>query len=232
MQKYKILIVDSDRKILKTLCQDLEKSGFDVITVSNGKVALELISVENPDLILMDLIIPGVSGLEMCKILRKQDNTAHIPIIVITAKSDEDDKIQAFRVGIDDYVIKPFSHNELIARIIAVLRRSKSTGMAKSVIETGNILIDTEKHKISIDGELRNFTPKEFYLLKLFVTNPGKVFSRKYLLETIWGYDYLGDTRTVDVHIHYLRKKIGDTPGRPELIETIRGIGYRFNKQE
>ena len=104
--------------------------------------------------------------------------------------------------------------------------------MAKSVIETGNILIDTEKHKISIDGELRNFTPKEFYLLKLFVTNPGKVFSRKYLLETIWGYDYLGDTRTVDVHIHYLRKKIGDTPGRPELIETIRGIGYRFNKQE
>ncbi|HHW02974.1 MAG TPA: response regulator transcription factor [Thermoanaerobacterales bacterium] len=232
MSKEKILIVDDEPHILELVRFNLEASGFKVIEALDGQKAIELAQTENPDLILLDLMLPGIDGLEVCRILRQQKATREIPIIMLTAKSEEIDKVLGLEIGADDYITKPFSPRELTARVKAVLRRSVGSEKNENNIKVGNLVIDVEKHEVLVDGEKQEFTPKEFDLLKLLASNPGKVFSREYLLENIWGYDYLGDTRTVDVHIRHLRQKIEKDSDRPVYIETVRGIGYKFNKPE
>lgn len=232
MSKEKILIVDDEPHILELVRFNLEAGGFKVIEAPDGQKAIELAQTENPDLILLDLMLPGTDGLEVCRILRQQKATREIPIIMLTAKSEEIDKVLGLEIGADDYITKPFSPRELTARVKAVLRRSAGSEKTENNIKIGNLVIDIEKHEVLVDGEKQEFTPKEFDLLKLLASNPGKVFSREYLLENIWGYDYLGDTRTVDVHIWHLRQKVEKESDRPVYIETVRGIGYKFNKPE
>lgn len=232
MLKEKVLIAHKAQRIFKTLCLNLTANGFQVIEAHDGQKALELIDIEHPDIILLDLILPKVSGLEICKSMRERDKTREIPIIVVTEKTDEKDKLLAFERGVDDYITIPFSTRELIARIKAVLRRVQVLKKGRALIQINDIIIDDSRHEVIVKNELIECTPKEFDLLKLLAANPGKVFSRKYLLENIWGYDYLGDTRTVDVHIHHLRQKIEKIPSNPQYIETVRGVGYRFNKLE
>ncbi|MCR4430072.1 MAG: response regulator transcription factor [Tepidanaerobacteraceae bacterium] len=232
MAKEKILVVDDEPHIVELVRFNLEAGGFKVFEAVDGQKAIELAQSEKPDLILLDLMLPGIDGLEVCRILRQQKPTQDIPIIMLTAKSEEIDKVLGLEMGADDYITKPFSPRELTARVKAVLRRSSSSEKNENSIKIGNLFMDIEKHEVLVAGEKQEFTPKEFDLLKLLASNPGKVFSREYLLENIWGYDYLGDTRTVDVHIRHLRQKIERDSEKPVYIETVRGIGYKFNKPE
>ncbi|MGB9840540.1 winged helix-turn-helix domain-containing protein [Thermovenabulum sp.] len=231
MANEKILIVDDEPNILELLKFNLENNGFKVIKALNGEQALELIKLEKPDLILLDVMLPGIDGYELCKILRRKTDTSEIPIILITAKNEEIDKILGLEIGADDYITKPFSVRELIARVKAVLRRVEKKEKGENTIRISDICIEVDKFEVTVDGRKIDLTPKEFQLLKLFAQNPGRVFSRDYLLEKIWGYDYLGDTRTVDVHIRHLRQKLGDEQDEPKYIETVRGIGYKFKEK-
>lgn len=228
--KRKILVVDDELHIIELVRFNLENSGFKVLEATNGQKALNIARQEKPDLVLLDLMLPIIDGYEVCKMLRKNSSTHDIPIIMLTAKSEEADKILGFKMGADDYITKPFSIRELMARVRAVLRRSETVKDDSSVIDAGDIILDVDKHEVTIRGVRRDFTPKQFELLKILLSNPGKVFSREYLLQHIWGYDYLGDTRTVDVHIRHLRQKIEKDSQNPMYIETIRGVGYKFNK--
>lgn len=232
MAKEKILVVDDEPHIVELVRFNLESGGFKVLEAGDGQKAIEIAQTEKPDLILLDLMLPGIDGLEVCRILRQQKNTREIPIIMLTAKSEEIDKVVGLEMGADDYITKPFSPRELTARVKAVLRRSLSAEKSENNIKIGDLFMDIEKHEVLVAGEKQEFTPKEFDLLKLLASNPGKVFSREYLLENIWGYDYLGDTRTVDVHIRHLRQKIEKDSEKPVYIETVRGIGYKFNNPE
>jgi len=231
MANEKILIVDDEPNILELLKFNLENNGFKVIKALNGEQALELIKLEKPDLILLDVMLPGIDGYELCKILRRKTDTSEIPIILITAKNEEIDRILGLEIGADDYITKPFSVRELVARVKAVLRRVEKKDKGENTIRISDICIKVDKFEVTVDGRKIDLTPKEFELLKLFAQNPGRVFSRDYLLERIWGYDYLGDTRTVDVHIRHLRQKLGDEQDEPKYIETIRGIGYKFKEK-
>ncbi|KYO66696.1 winged helix-turn-helix domain-containing protein [Thermovenabulum gondwanense] len=231
MANEKILIVDDEPNILELLKFNLENNGFKVIKALNGEQALELIKLEKPDLILLDVMLPGIDGYELCKILRRKTDTSEIPIILITAKNEEIDRILGLEIGADDYITKPFSVRELVARVKAVLRRVEKKDKGENTIRISDICIEVDKFEVTVDGRKIDLTPKEFELLKLFAQNPGRVFSRDYLLERIWGYDYLGDTRTVDVHIRHLRQKLGDEQDEPKYIETIRGIGYKFKEK-
>lgn len=231
MASEKILIVDDEPNILELLKFNLENNGFKVIKALNGEQALELIKLEKPDLILLDVMLPGIDGYELCKILRRKTDTSEIPIILITAKNEEIDKILGLEIGADDYITKPFSVRELIARVKAVLRRVEKKEKGENTIRISDICIEVDKFEVTVDGRKIDLTPKEFELLKLFAQNPGRVFSRDYLLEKIWGYDYLGDTRTVDVHIRHLRQKLGDEQDEPKYIKTVRGIGYKFKEK-
>lgn len=229
--KYKILVVDDEPHIIELVKFNLETTGFKVLEASDGQKAIEIIKSKKPDLVLLDLMLPIIDGFEVCRILRKNEKTREIPVIMLTAKSEEVDKILGFEVGADDYITKPFSTRELVARVRAVLRRTKAIDDS-SKIEARDIVIDVDKYEVTVRGEKKDFTPKQFDLLKILMSNPGKVFSREYLLENVWGYDYLGDTRTVDVHIRHLRQKIEEDSENPNLIETIRGVGYKFNESE
>lgn len=228
--KRKILVVDDELHIIELVRFNLENSGFIVLEATNGQKALEIARQEKPDLILLDLMLPIIDGYEVCKLLRKNSSTQDIAIIMLTAKSGEADKILGFKMGADDYITKPFSVRELVARVRAVLRRSETEKDNSSVIEAGDIVLDVDKHEVTVRGMRRDFTPKQFELLKILLSNPGKVFSREYLLQHVWGYNYLDDTRTVDVHIRHLRQKIEKDSQNPMYIETIRGVGYKFNK--
>lgn len=225
MRKRKILIVDDEHHILELIQFNLESNGFDVLTCDNGEDAVDISSKENPDLMILDLMLPGIGGLEVCKRIRKQG--MEIPIIMLTAKGEEGDKITGLEIGADDYMTKPFSIGELIARIKAVLRRIDDKEYDnQNLIKVKDIVIDTEKHEVKKENELIELTLKEFELLKMLAQNRGKVLSRDVILDKIWGYEYFGDTRTVDVHIRHLRKKIGDDDST--LIETVRGVGYKM----
>ncbi|MGB9813142.1 MAG: response regulator transcription factor [Thermovenabulum sp.] len=231
MANEKILVVDDEPNILELIKFNLENNGFKVITACNGERVLEMIKAENLDLILLDVMLPGVDGFELCKIIRRKNETSDIPIILITAKSEEIDKILGLEIGADDYITKPFSVRELIARVKAVLRRADKKDKNEKIIKISDIIIDVDKHEVTVKGKKIELTPKEFELLKLFALNPGRVFSRDYLLEKIWGYDYLGDTRTVDVHIRHLRQKIEENSDETNYIETVRGVGYKFKEE-
>lgn len=230
MRYGKILIIDDEQHIIELLRYNLETNGYEVIEAKDGLEGIEKAKKELPDLILLDLMLPVIDGIEVCRKLRVSDETKSIPIIMLTAKSDEMDKIIGLEIGADDYVTKPFSVRELIARIKAVMRRNKEVTEQKSkeVIYIGDIKIDEEKHEVTKRSEVLDLTLKEFQLLGILAKNRGKVLTRNFLLDEIWGYDYFGEIRTVDVHIRHLRKKIEEDDRNPEYIETIRGVGYKL----
>jgi two-component system OmpR family response regulator len=225
----RILVVEDDPNLLDTLKYNLVKDGYEVITAADGARALETARTEKPELIILDLMLPKLSGFEVCRILRKEMT---VPIIMLTARTDEVDKIVGLEIGADDYMTKPFSMRELLARVHAMLRRAgihpELPVAGTESIKIGDLEIDVNRHQASYKGATLELSPKEFDLLSFLARNRGFVFSREQLLEKVWGYDYAGNTRTVDVHIRWLRWKIETDPTRPELILTVRGTGYRL----
>jgi two-component system, OmpR family, response regulator len=224
----KVLVVDDDANLLETLKYNLKKESYEVVTAVDGEQALELARKEKPDLILLDIMLPKLSGFEVCRILRKEMT---VPILILTAKADETDTIVGLEIGADDYVTKPFSMRELIARVRAMLRRTQiieARPTEHRSIRIGDIQVDTDRHQVLLLDVALDLKPKEFDLLAFLAKNKGLVFSREQLLEKVWGYDYAGDTRTVDVHIRWLRQKIEADPGNPKYLLTIRGTGYKL----
>lgn len=228
MSEEKILIVDDEEHIQELIKFNLEKNGYKTIIAGNGIDALRLAKEECPQLVLLDLMLPLKDGYDVCKEIRKDNSISSMPIIMLSAKGEELDKILGLELGADDYIVKPFSVRELLARIKAILRRTTILPIDK-YYKIGNIEIDFEKHEVVKSGNVIELTLKEFQLLEILIKNKGRVITRDFLLDRIWGYEYIGETRTVDVHIRHLRQKIEDDDKNPEFIETIRGVGYRFN---
>jgi two-component system, OmpR family, alkaline phosphatase synthesis response regulator PhoP len=225
----KILIVEDEAHIRELVRFNLLKEGYIVIEAEDGVSAMTLVRRDKPELVLLDLMLPGQDGLEVCRMLKGHKETAGIAIIMLTAKAEEIDKVLGLEMGADDYLTKPFSPRELIARVKAVLRRSQKDASLAGELVVGKLKLNFGRYEIYSGTEKLELTPKEFELLKLFVTNVGKVFTREQLLEKIWGYEYFGDTRTVDVHIRHLRMKLGGETAMADAIETVRGVGYRFS---
>ena len=222
----KILIVEDDPNLLEALKYNVRKEGHDAVTAVDGVQALEVARTDKPDLVILDIMLPKMSGFEVCRILRKEMT---VPILMLTARDDEIDKVAGLDFGADDYMTKPFSMRELLARIRAMLRRVEiQTAIPETPLRFGDIEVDIGHHVITRAGSVLNLTPKEFDLLTFLTKNKGLVFSRDQLLEKVWGYDYSGDTRTVDVHIRWLREKIEDNPEEPKRLITVRGVGYKF----
>lgn len=232
MADEKVLIVDDEEHIVELLQFNLVNAGYKVITANNGLDALKKVKENKPDLLLLDLMLPGMDGLDVCKEIKRDKETSKTSIIMLTAKSEELDKILGLELGADDYITKPFSIRELLARVKAVLRRSSSDEISEEIYELGRLKVDFERHEVLINNEKVELTLKEFELLEILIKNKGKILRRKTLLDKVWGYEYIGETRTVDVHIRYLRKKVEDDDKNPKFIETIRGVGYRFNPVE
>ena len=229
MATYKILVVEDDRNLQDTLAYNLKHEHYNVILASDGVEAIETARKEKPDLMILDLMLPEQSGLEVCRILRKEMT---LPILMLTARSEEVDKIIGLEIGADDYMTKPFSIRELIARVRAMLRRAEmnvtDTADTAEVITIDTLKIDTKKHQAVLDGKELDMSPKEYDLLVFLAANKGIVFSREQLLDKVWGYEYAGDTRTVDVHIRWLRQKIETDPSNPGILLTVRGAGYKI----
>ncbi len=226
MNKTKICIVEDDEDILQLLSYNLRAAGFEMTTSQDGYEALTLIKQGPPDIILLDLMLPGLDGLEVCKELKRNSETRNIPVIMLTARGEEVDRIVGLELGADDYVVKPFSPRELILRIRAVLRRfAPQQDSEPAVWQEDGLRLETEAHRTVVDGEEVSLTATEFKLLSELVRNRGKVLSRDQLLDKVWGYQFEGYARTVDTHIRRLRQKINAYADR---IETIRGVGYRF----
>lgn len=232
MTKDKVLIIDDEEHIVELIRYNLENAGYDAVEAYNGIDGIKAAKNEKPTLILLDVMLPMMDGLEVCRKLRKDDTTKHIPIIMLTAKSEEIDKILGLELGADDYITKPFSVRELLARIKAVLRRTGSELEETSVFSFSDVTIDYDKHLVTKNNVKVDLTLKEYELLDILIKNRGKVLKRDLLLDKIWGYEYVGETRTVDVHIRHLRQKLEDDDKNPVYIETVRGIGYRFNDLE
>ena len=224
----KILIVEDESSFSEALAFLLGKEGFQVSVAEDGRQALDMFSKEGADLILLDLMIPVISGIEVCRTIR---TTSQVPIIMLTAKDSEIDKVVGLELGADDYVTKPYSSRELIARIKAVLRRGfadDSTEAEQDIHSVAGIKLDTGKHQVTINGEIVALPLKEFELLEFLMRNAGRVLTRSQLIDRVWGGDYYGDTKTLDVHIKRLRAKIEADPANPVLIQTIRGLGYKL----
>lgn len=228
MSQPHILIIEDEEHIVELIKFNLESNGYKVSYAFNGQDGIKRAEMEKPDLVLLDLMLPEVDGIDVCNRLKNNRDLKQIPIIMLTAKSSETDKIIGLEIGADDYITKPFSIRELLTRIKVILRRYQNT---KPFKDSGKVLvedlvIDIDKHEVSREDEVFQLTLKEFELLKILSENRGKVLSRNFLLDEIWGYDYFGETRTVDVHIRHLRSKIeGD--GEKKYIETVRGVGYK-----
>lgn len=229
MANEKILVVDDEEHIAELISYNLTSNGYKVITANDGNDAVKLAVEEKPSLILLDLMIPGKDGYDVCKDIRSNSEVRNTPIIMLTAKSEELDKILGLELGADDYITKPFSVRELLARVKAVLRRFSISEPESNILVFGNLTADFDKREILVNDKKLDLTLKEFELLEILIRNKGKILTRDTLLDKIWGYEYIGETRTVDVHIRYLRKKIELDDKNPKLIETIRGVGYRFN---
>ena len=224
----KLLIVDDEKTLVKALKFSLEKEGFQIDAAYDGKEAVDKISdpEQSFDLVILDLMLPEIDGFEVCRIIRKKMD---IPIIMLTARGEDIDKVLGLELGADDYLTKPFNPRELSARIKSILRRVESRkDDLKKHINIGELQIDLLHRRVLLREEDIELTAKEFALLSFFATNAGKIFSREQLLEQVWGYNYYGDARTVDVHIRHLREKIEKDPGNPELIVTVWGTGYKF----
>lgn len=228
----KVLVADDEASIRELLKFNLEKAGYDVDSLEDGLKTVKQALENPPDLLVLDLMLPGMDGLEVCRTLRQNEATHLLPIIMLTARSEEIDRVVGLEIGADDYMTKPFSPRELVARVKSLLRRTR--GAALQAGDTSNTVIRDrlkiypERFEVILDNEVLELTPKEFQLLFQLAANPGIVYTREFLLEKIWGYEFAGDTRTVDVHIRHLRQKLEKDPSQPEMLETIRGMGYRF----
>ena len=223
-----ILIVEDEADIAELVKYHLVKEGFAVRTVGNGTQALELIVRDHPDLIILDLMLPGKDGLEICRRLRSSSATQSIPIIMLTARAEEVDRIVGLEIGADDYVPKPFSPRELVARVKAVLRRTTAPlAPDESPVSAGSLRLDPIRHDVTKEGQTVDLSAMEFRLLEFFLRHRGRVFTRTHLLDQVWGQDRFVEPRTVDVHIRRLREKVEDDPRKPALILTVRGLGYK-----
>jgi DNA-binding response OmpR family regulator len=224
----KILIIEDEGSISRLVRLYLEPEGYDVVAAADGAAGLQRFDEERPDLVVLDLLLPRVDGLEVCRQIRRRGQT---PILMLTAKRDEADKITGLELGADDYMTKPFSPREMVTRVKAILRRARMThGSPQEALVTtvGDLSIDEARREVRVRGELVDLTNKEFEVLRLLAGSPGIVFSRDALLNQVWGFDYYGDARTVDVHIGTLRKKIEANPSSPVYVKTVWGIGYKF----
>jgi DNA-binding response OmpR family regulator len=223
----KILVVDDEPTLIATLRYNLEREGYEVITAQDGESAVALGRAHHPDIVLLDLMLPGLDGLQVCRLLRRE---MQVPILMLTAKGDEVDKVVGLEMGADDYVTKPFSMREVVARVKALLRRADIRSPTEGdILTAGELQLDLRKRAATMRGVATAMKPKEFDLLTFFMRNPGHAFTREQLLHHVWGYDFAGDTRTVDVHIRWLREKIEDRPDKPAKLITVRGTGYRFD---
>ena len=239
----KILIVDDEPVLVETIAYNLEQAGYEVTTAADGASALEVARHERPDLVILDIMLPEMDGLEVCRLLRRENSTATTPIMMLTAKGEEIDRVVGLEVGADDYVTKPFGRRELLARVKALLRRAEyaphseerpaqmtTEGSVHSNRElvAGPLRIDLAGRRVMCRGQELELQPKQFELLTYLVRNRGTVLTRDQILHNVWGYDYTGDTRTVDVHVRWLREKLEEDPANPRLIQTMRGVGYVF----
>jgi len=230
--KNKVLIVEDDRTLRETLRYNLVADGFDVVVAEDGGEGLMAARSENPDVIVLDLMLPSLSGIEICKSLRRDGSIT--PIVMLTARDAEVDRIGGLESGADDYVTKPFSVRELLARVNAQVRRMEmlqtySETTPEQVSELGGLVIDGSSRTVKLNGETLELRPREFDLLAHLAANPGRVYTRDQLLQDVWGFAYAGDTRTVDVHVRWLRLKIEEDPAHPKMLGTVRGVGYRIN---
>ena len=225
----KVLVVDDEKLIVKGIRFSLEQDGMEVDCAYDGEEALEMVRAKEYDIILLDVMLPKLTGFEVCQQIREFSN---VPVVMLTAKGDDMDKILGLEYGADDYITKPFNILEVKARIKAIIRRTKKKAPEKEanrVIEKGDLHMDCDSRRLTIGGKEINLTAKEFDLLELMALNPNKVYSRDHLLNAVWGYDYPGDVRTVDVHIRRLREKIEQNPSEPKYVYTKWGVGYYFN---
>jgi len=230
MAKHRILIVDDNQKIVDVVQAYLEKDGYRVLTALSGLEALDLARHRRPDLVVLDLLLPGMDGLDVCRVLRAEGN--EVPIIMLTAKTTEADKLIGLELGADDYVTKPFSPRELVARVRAVLRRVGELGdQGPPEIRRGDLVVDFARHEVRLGGTPIRLTPTEFTLLEVLIREPGRAFSRLDLLDRVFGFDFEGLERTVDVHVMNLRKKIEPDPRQPTHIQTVYGVGYKFAEE-
>lgn len=231
MAEEKILVVEDDINIRELISFNLKNQGYNVIEADNGLVGLKNIKDHHPNMVLLDVMLPGMDGFEVCKEVRRTNEISDTPIIMLTAKGEEFDRVLGLELGADDYITKPFSVRELLARVKAVLRRTNIKPVTNNLI-FNDISLNFEKHEVLKKGTKIDLTLKEFELLEMLIKNKGRVLTRELLLDKIWGYEYIGETRTVDVHIRHLRQKIELDDKNPRYIETIRGVGYRFNLEE
>lgn len=227
MDNKRILIVEDDKNISKLIRYNLEKEGYHCSIAITGEEALDILRSGVVDLLILDIMLPGVDGFELMRIIKRDDRLRMIPIIILTAKGEEVDRVVGFELGADDYVVKPFSPRELLLRIKAILRRSHVKANEKEVISIGDLVVDIPKHKVTIKGKEISLTPMEFKLLTILLQRRGRVQGRERLLSDVWGIDAIIETRTVDTHIKRLREKLGKFG---YLIETVRGVGYRFKE--
>jgi two-component system, OmpR family, response regulator RegX3 len=226
----RILLVEDEESYRAPLAYRLEKDGFEVAQAETGPQAVELFAQGGADLVLLDLMLPGMDGTEVCRELRR---TSDVPVIMLTAKDDEIDKVVGLEIGADDYVTKPYSYRELLARMRAVLRRRGDLSASEveedgDVVQVGRIVMDRQRHEVTVDGALVAVPLREFELLEMFLRNPDRVLTRGQLIDRIWGANYVGDTKTLDVHVKRLRSKIEDDPGQPTVLVTVRGLGYKL----
>jgi DNA-binding response OmpR family regulator len=232
LKETKILVVDDEPSITKSIQYSLEKEGYQVIVAHTGPDGVEQAKQHKPNLVILDVMLPDLDGYEVCRMIRAE---MPVPIIMLTAKGEEIDKVVGLEIGADEYVTKPFSLRELQARVKALLRLVARHHAAKPAeperIDMGELIIDIARHEVTLNGKPLTLTLKEFELLKLLALNANKVLSREYLIEQVWGYDFAGEGRTVDVHIHWLREKIERDPNNPVRIQTVRGVGYRFERR-
>jgi two-component system, OmpR family, alkaline phosphatase synthesis response regulator PhoP len=226
----KILVVDDEKDIVDLVAYNLEKEGYETLKALDGEKALQIARSKAPDLVILDLMLPGIQGLEVCKRLRQDPSTAFIPVIMLTAKGEEIDKVIGLEVGADDYVTKPFGVKELLARIKAVLRRSEARSSADraEVFEFKGLHIDLKSYEVTVDSKRVDLSPTEFKLLAFLARNPGRVYSREQILNKVWGDEAFVEPRTVDVHIRRLRSRIERDESSPDYIVTVRGAGYKF----
>lgn len=225
----KVLVIEDERDLAELLAYNLEKEGYTSLTASAGIEGLEIARRELPDLILLDLMLPGMMGTEVCSSLRQSEKTRSIPVLMLTARGDEIDRVVGFEVGADDYIVKPFSMRELMLRIRAILRRSGSDAPASAErqIKAGAIQIDCSSHKVTVSGQEIELTSTEYKLLLYLAEHNGRVMPRELLLQDVWGYNFVGDTRTVDTHVTRLRNKLGEAG---DIIKTVRGFGYKIEE--
>lgn len=228
MTQPKVLVIDDEPAILNTVKAYLEDEGYAVRTALDGQSGLEAARAFHPDLIVLDILLPGIDGLELLRILRKE---SEVYVLMLTAMSEETDRIVGLTVGADDYLTKPFSPRELVARVKAILRRDRSTGPDEQILSFRRLRIDPGAHRVWVEGESIELTSTEFDLLLALARHHGRLVTREQLIEQVWGYDYYGDERLVDVHIGRMRKKLETDPADPSLIVTVRGAGYRFEDE-